>query len=331
MSTKIAVLSTAHIHTRSFLENICDASDDRKALVLWDDDLERGARYAQEFSLPLEPDFERVLNNPDVDGFLICAENTRHLALLERTLPLGKPVFCEKPLGTSTHAVARIRSLLERYKTVLTCGYFFPDDGAMRAVAAMLKRAELGAITHVRYRVAHHGAYGHWFDSPDLRWFTEPELAGGGGFLDLGSHGAHLLRTLFGPVRRVWATVSNRSGIYPAVDDFGVAHLEFENGIFGTLEANWIHRGPNGLEVQGSSASIIEQPKLGLMLDHEGASTPIQPLEVRLTRVDRLVAAIRGELPEQDWRSDLEASLDTVKIIEAAYRSSEAGRWVEVA
>ena len=331
MSTNIAVLSAAHIHTQSFLENIRDANDDRKALVLWDADYARGQRYAQKFSVPFEPDFERVLDNPEVDGFLICAENTRHLALLERTLPLGKPVFCEKPLGTSTQDVARIRSLLERYKTVLTCGYFFPDDGGMRAVAALLERAELGAITHVRYCVAHHGAYGRWFDSPDLHWFTEPELAGGGGFLDLGSHGAHLLRTLFGPVKYVWATIGNHGGIYPTVDDFGVAHLKFENGIFGTLEANWIHRGPNGLEVQGSSASIIEQPKLGLMLEREGASIPIQPLEARLTRVDRLVAAIRGELPEQDWRSDLEASLEAVKIIEAAYRSSEAGRWIELA
>jgi hypothetical protein len=41
-----------------------------------------------------------------------------------------------------------------------------------------------------------HAAYGRWFDSPDLAWFTDPTLAGGGAFMDMGTHAVHCLRSL---------------------------------------------------------------------------------------------------------------------------------------
>ena len=44
--TNIAILSTAHIHTKSFLENLQKGADGRVAYAIWDDVAERGQRYA---------------------------------------------------------------------------------------------------------------------------------------------------------------------------------------------------------------------------------------------------------------------------------------------
>jgi len=52
--------------------------------------------------------------------------------------------------------------------------------------------------------------------------------------------------------------------------------------------------------------------------------------ESRPTRVDRLVAAIRGELTAEELDSDLAACIDAVRIMEAAYRSSSTGHWASV-
>ncbi len=40
--TNIAILSTAHIHTKSFIENLVKATDGRKAYAIWDDVADRG-------------------------------------------------------------------------------------------------------------------------------------------------------------------------------------------------------------------------------------------------------------------------------------------------
>ena len=64
----IAILSTAHIHTRSFVENLTKATDGRRALVIWDDVVDRGRRYAEQCGATFEPDIKRVIRDRRVDG-----------------------------------------------------------------------------------------------------------------------------------------------------------------------------------------------------------------------------------------------------------------------
>ena len=97
----IAFVSTAHIHTKGFIEHILKATDGRKVAAVWDDVAERGEKYAKMADAPFVADLSKLLADPKIDGFIICAENTRHLPLLKQVLPVGKPVFCEKPLVTT--------------------------------------------------------------------------------------------------------------------------------------------------------------------------------------------------------------------------------------
>lgn len=331
-AVNIAVLSTAHIHTKGFLENIVKAGDGRRIHAIWDDVPERGRRYAKQFGAPFVADLAQVLADPQVHGFLIAAENTRHLPLLRAALPVGKPVFCEKPLVTDGRELAEVRTLLRRHPTPLFCGYFKPFGPRMRAIAAKLRAGELGTVTHARYRNAHHAAYGRWFDNPDLNWFYQPALSGGGAFMDMGTHAIHLLRTLFGPAQRVLATIGNRSGIYPTCDDFGIAHIEFANGVLGTVEAAWIHNGgPVGLEINGSGGAVWQVGNDYVVGKPKQDPQPIAPADEAPKTVDRLVAVVRGQIPAADLAADLAACLDAVAIMEAAYASARSGAWAPVA
>lgn len=330
--TRLALLSTAHIHTRSFLNEIAKAADGRTAHAIWDSVPERGRRYAAEFKTKYVPSLASLLRDPAVDGFIICAENTRHLPLLKKALPTGKPVFCEKPLVTTVREARQVAALLAAHPTTLFCGYFQPFSAPMQAVARMVTEEAFGRITRVTFRNAHHAAYGRWFDSPDLQWFYDPKLSGGGAFMDMGTHAIHLLRTLFGPVTEVWATIRNEAGIYPTCDDFGVAHLRFASGILGTVEAAWTQTGGvGGLEVVGASQSLWNSSE-GYRIGKPGADpAALAPAAEKPTRVDRLVAAIRHELPAAELQADLAAILDSVAIMAAAYRSAKLGKWVPVA
>jgi predicted dehydrogenase len=333
----IAVLSTAHIHSKGFIENLAKGSDGRKPYAIWDDVQDRGQRYSAGCGAKFVPNIADVLKDPQVDGFMICAENTRHLPLLEQALPVGKPVMCEKPLCTTSADAATVRALQAKARTPLICGYFQPFGGQMRAIAAKIADGTFGDITAVRFRNAHHAAYGRWFDNPDVQWFTDPALAGGGALMDMGAHAVHLLRWLFGPVEAVSAVIANRCGIYPEVDDHGLALLRFaprggKPGPIGTVEASWIHQGGfGGLEIQGTKAALWHDGKDYVIGAPGQPATPVAAIEARPATADRLIAVIQGKIPADELQSDLDAILDEVAIMEAAYQSNAKGGWIPVA
>jgi hypothetical protein len=135
--TSIAMLSTAHIHARQFLRNVAEGSDGRRIHALWDDLPERGQRYAAEFKARFEPDIAELLRDPAVDAFTVAAENTRQLPLLEQVMPVGKPVFCEKPLSTSPVISAADRPFtMDRLIDVVRGGV--SDDEVRADLAACL-------------------------------------------------------------------------------------------------------------------------------------------------------------------------------------------------
>ncbi len=329
---RLAFVSTAHIHARPFLEWTRDATDGRVVHAVWDDVPARGQRHAGLARARFEPDLGALLRDPAVDGFVLCAENTRHLALLEQLLPTGKPVLCEKPLATTGADARAIAALWRKNPATLLCGYFLPFTAELQAVGGMVARREFGRITQVRIRNSHGGAYARLFDSADLRWFTEPGLAGGGAFMDVGAHAVHLARTVFGPVTEAWAEIGNHSGIYPSCDDYGVAHLRFASGALGTIEASWTETGgENGLEIVGAEKSLWKSGSAYVTGCHgRGEPQPLVPGEARPAQINRLVAAIRGELASEELRADLIACVDAVAIMGACYASAKTGRWVKV-
>lgn len=329
----IAILSTAHIHTKSFLENLTKATDGRCAYRIWDDVPARGKKYAETFGSTFESKLDAVIKDPAVDGFLICAENTRHLPLLKKVLPLGKPVFCEKPLVTTVPELKQVQKLLAANpKTALFCGYFQPFGGQMRAIKQMIQDGALGKITHVRFRNAHHAAYGKWFDNPDLAWFVQPKLSGGGALMDMGAHAVHLLSHLCGPATKAWGVVKNRSGIYGKVDDHGISQIEFANGVLGTVEAAWIHQGgPGGLEVQGSNGAVWQEGGTYVWGKPGQKAEQVVALPDAPTRVDRLIAAIRGELSAAELAEDVVACQQAVAVMAATYKAGSTGKWQPVA
>ncbi|MBN2582370.1 MAG: Gfo/Idh/MocA family oxidoreductase [Planctomycetes bacterium] len=327
---RIAVISTAHIHSKQFLKDIAALTSAGHPELIWDANEERGRQRAAENNCRFVADLGKAAADPQVDGFVICAENTQHLPLLEKVLPIGKPVMCEKPLATTTADAQCIASLAARHKSVLMSGYFQPFQPGNRGVVSVLEAAALGQVTHANFRNAHHAAYGRWFDSPELAWFADPDLAGGGALLDMGTHAVHLLRHLFGPVDEVWSMRGNVSGNYDRVDDYGLILMRFASGVLGRVEAAWVFTGGHqGLEIIGTKKSLWMTDRL-VMGGPGEPRTDVPAATARPDRIARLVAAIRGELSAEELKHDLEACLDTVLIMAAAYESGDTGRWQAV-
>jgi len=97
------------------------------------------------------------------------------------------------------------------------------------------------------------------------------------------------------------------------------------------VEAAWTQTGGlGGLEVTGSEASVWRNDS-GYVFGKPGTSAvPVEDAPAKPTRVDRLVAVIRNEVPQQELQDDLAAVCDSVSIMSAAYRSAQSGVWEKV-
>lgn len=325
---KLALLSGAHSHTAGYLNEIRE-DPEMDLVAVWDDLESRGRKIADEMGCAFSPDLEDVLGRGDVDATIVCADNAGHRPLVEASCTAGIDVFCEKPMALTLEDAEAMLGAIRDAGCLGVFGYFQPFTGQARAARRLLDEGKLGDVTQVRFRNAHHAAYGHWFDSEDRRWFTQPEKSGGGAFLDMGTHAVHFVRTLFGPVASVSAVIANKCGVYPEVDDFGIALLEFESGVTGVIEASWVFTaGPCGLEVVGSSGRLVLDGnvlELTPFADQAGdpAGVPDEPAEP--SRLARLVALKEGELDRSAMEADLICCRDAVAIMCAAYESARSG------
>ena len=88
---------------------------------------------------------------------------------------------------------------------------------------------------------------------------------------------------------------------------------------------------PSGLEVTGSEGTIYNDQELGYVIGAPGKDpVVVVKADEKPTRIERLLRAIRGEVPAGELAEDLQCAADAVAIVEACYASSEQGAWMDV-
>ncbi len=331
MSYRLAFVSTAHIHTKGFLRDIAN-SDGRAAVhAVWDDVPERGKRYADQAGCPFVEDLDALLADDAVDGFLVCDATVHHAARLEKVLPVGKPTLCEKQVIATSAEAQRVRALIEQHGTRLCSGYFQPFSARNTAVTKAVDDGVFGDITHISFVNAHHAAYGRWFDSDDLKWFTQKDLALGGAMIDMGTHAVQWLVYLLGDVTQAWGVVGNASGQYPEVDDWGVGQFKFASGAVGRAEGAWVrHAGGGPLEIWGTAGALVAQGEGWAVKQGRKDPVALPEAPAEPDRVDRLLALLDDALDPAAHQRELDANLRAVAVMEAVYRSAESGQWEDV-
>lgn len=254
-----AFLGVAHIHTPGFINTI-NKRDDVAAKLVYDAQPERGEKRAAELGARFEPSLDAVLADPEVTSVVICSETSLHADLVPRAVQAGKHLFVEKPLSNSVEEASAMQSAIEQSGLVFQTGFFQRSNPAMRFLKQQIEAGNLGTVTRMRHTNCHSGALGGWFDT-DWRWIADKELAGGGGFADLGAHSLDIilwaLRPTCGAVKNVAGMVGTATKRYGDIDEYGAGLLQFENGAIAEVEASWVDPKLSApIEVNGTRGQI---------------------------------------------------------------------------
>lgn len=186
--------------------------------------------YAQLHGVPRwYDDAQALIDDPEVDAVYIATPPESHAAYTLAVAQAGKPVYVEKPMARNVAECQRMISTCQEAGVPLFVAYY------RRALPRFLKAKELlddGVIGTLRF-VEVSLTLPLQSPSPDqLPWRLQPEIAGGGLFVDLASHTLDYLDYAVSSIKGVTGLASNQAGAYQA-EDIVSAAFEFENGVHG--------------------------------------------------------------------------------------------------
>jgi 1,5-anhydro-D-fructose reductase (1,5-anhydro-D-mannitol-forming) len=199
-------------------------------------DRDKAADYARRHGVPrFYDDAAALIADPEVDAVYVATPPSTHAPYTRMAAAAGKPVYVEKPMAPTRADCDEMIAACAAARVPLFVAYYRRALPRFVRIKEILDAGTLGTVHTVSTTLWVPTDRAHQ-DPATLPWRVRPEIAGGGLFLDVGSHTLDLLDHLLGPISDVSGRASNRGGLYGA-EDTVTGHFAFASGAHGT--GNW--------------------------------------------------------------------------------------------
>ena len=243
-----AVGTLFETNLRPVLEMVCATSD------------ESAQRYKSKFGFNrCTTRWAELVSDDKVDAIVIASPQSTHCEIAQAAFSLGKPVFCEKPLGASLEDSRAMLAAAEASGAVHMCGFNYIRTPASQYARHLVANGRIGDITYFR------GEHTEDFlADPDAPFSWRCDGMANGCMGDLAPHMINAARRLIGPVKRLSALVqtvhNTRSGKAVTNDDQAQIMVEFDNGVQGHIHVSRIATGRKmgySYEIHGTMGMIL--------------------------------------------------------------------------
>ncbi|SFR84178.1 Predicted dehydrogenase [Agromyces sp. CF514] len=183
--------------------------------------------------LPTYADYERMLDEVELDAVLIATPTRFHASMVRAVLERGVNVFCEKPLCLTSAESVELAKLAAERGLVTQVGYHNRFVGAFREVKRLLDLGAIGKVTHLQAE-----AYGPVVLRPKGSTWRTQRTEGGGALYDYAAHPLDLLTWYAGAPIGVGGTVLG--SVFSAdTEDEVFGTLFFEDSVSAQISVNW--------------------------------------------------------------------------------------------
>jgi UDP-N-acetyl-2-amino-2-deoxyglucuronate dehydrogenase len=322
---RIAERHAVHIHTYGTLVAVCD-SNEAKANTL-------AEKYSADSFFAIE---DLLAAKREIDVVVICTPNGLHAQHAILALNKGFHVLVEKPMALSTSdCIDMMAAAVKAGKQLFTVvqNRFNPP---VTAVKHALEHQAFGKISSIQLTCFWNRTNDYYKDS----WKGTKVMDGGILFTQF-SHFIDLLYWFFGDVKKITAITKNADhSDNIEFEDCGVAILEFENGIIGTInfsvnsfaknrEGSLSILGEKGtVKIGGEYLNTIEYQKFDnyhlTKITETGEANDYGTYKGSMSNHDKVYANLVDTLQNgaQFYANTFEG-LKTVELIERIYRAAK--------
>ena len=295
---------------------------------------ERAVNLAGEYGGEAVTDWRTVVDSPEVDVVIVSASNDLHAPVCIAAMEAGKDVLCEKPLARTPDEAKAVHLTAERTGRLLKTGFNHRHYPAILRAHEIAASGELGSILWMRWLYGHRGTF-----AIDKGWFIQPEVSGGGTFLDNGVHVLDICRWFMGDFAEVCGFVDRAfwQEIEP-VEDNGFGLFRTPDGRVAQVHSSWNQwESIFSVEVCLENGSITVDDSARIRIARRGAEWGRVEVEERTY----------PEPAEDSWTLDWQELLDAIRegrqpmanaydgwkaveMAHAVYQSSRERRFVEI-
>ena len=205
--------------------------------------------------VPVETSIEAALIHQP-DALIVATPTALHLDSAIPAATAGCSIFMEKPVSDDLDGIQELASALKIHGKEMLVGFQFRYHPGLQKVQDWISEGKIGRPLMAR---SHWGEYlPNWHPWEDYRESYAARKELGGGVVRTLSHPLDYLRWLFGDVQSVRAKVGNLSDLELCeVEDMGEIGLQFESGVFATVQVNYFQQPPqHTLEIFGTEGTI---------------------------------------------------------------------------
>jgi 1,5-anhydro-D-fructose reductase (1,5-anhydro-D-mannitol-forming) len=261
-------------------------------------DAEKAADYAQRHGIKKHySDADALINDPEVDAVYIATPPDSHQLYGLKVAEAGKICCIEKPLAPSYAESKAIYEAFNSKNIPLFTAYYRRSLPRFIQIKKWLDANSIGHIRHINWHLSKPAS------PQDLsglyNWRTDVNVAKGGYFDDLASHGLDLFNFLLGDIQEVTGISLNQQNLYSSKDALVACWLH-KGGITGTGSWNFgCTTRDDKVVIYGSQGtiefSIFEETPV--ILSNENGIVPLMiehPENVQLYHVENMKEQLLG-------------------------------------
>ena len=173
-----------------------------------------------------------LINDPDVNAVYVATPPDSHAKYAIMALNAGKPVYVEKPMALNYNECQMMIKASENTGVPLYVAYYRRSLPSYIKIKELIESGTIGNVRTVNINL-YRPVSKSIFNGKQQAWRFNPDVSGGGLFVDLGSHQLDFLDYIFGRITSVNGFACNHAGLYPA-EDAVCAYFVFESGVIGT-------------------------------------------------------------------------------------------------
>jgi predicted dehydrogenase len=346
---RIGVIGTGGIANGAHLPGYSQIPDECEIFALCDIDPKALAKTSEKYPDVKHKfeDYKKLLEMPEIDGVSVCTPNYVHFQPTVDALKAGKNVLCEKPIAMNAIEGAEMVATAKKAGKFLQIGYNSRFQPSNQTLKRFIDAGELGDI--------------YWSRAQCLRvrgipgWgvFIDKSKQGGGPLIDIGVHMLDLTLWFMGHPKPVSASgvTYQKFGTRPdvvgfmgqwdyknfTVEDFASALIRFDNGAAIMLESSFVanlKQEVQNVTLLGTTGGAEAYP-LSITQERHRSVFSYEPkipggnnINTHYAEMKAFVECIR------DKKEPLvtgEHGLMVAKIMDAIYKSAEAGKEVTIA
>jgi len=313
-------ISQTHLQAISTLQDLCQlkaVSDVRESAAI---------SVAEQYGCKAFADYRQVVDGDKIEAVIIASPPSTHAEIAMFFLEQGIHVLCEKPLAIRVaDAEQMVKKASERdCRLMMASKYRYVDD--VIKAKGIVESGILGDV------MLFENVFCSKVDMRD-RWNAQKQIAGGGVLVDNGCHSVDIARYLLGPIEKVQAEEGRRVQKLE-VEDTARLYFRTKSDTMGAVDLSWsIHKeqesyvnlyGTEGVLSIGWKCSKYRQSEkmhwipFGKGYDKNVAFS---------SQIKNFIGAIRGKEAPLITPND---GLESVRVIETAYRSMQTNKWIEV-